>query len=344
MNISKETLFQLYVVENLNIIEIGKKLGCSHSSIYRLLKRFEINKSKEKKTERRKKVYEKFDKEFWKRRNEKLKNTIKEKYGVDNISQADEIKRKKIETCIKNYNVENPSQSKEIQDRIKHNNLKRCGVESTNSLLEVKNKKITTCLKHFNCEYPGQCEDVQKKIKQTKIDKYGDPNYTNFEKAKETCRKHFGVDCYLSLPAAQEASIKTKLLRGTINTSKPEQKIKKLLSEKFSLVKYQYKSELYPFNCDFYIPEKDLYIEYQGFWTHGKEPFVGTENQLKIIENWYKKSNETGYKNRLKYMYSNAIYIWSKSDPLKRDIARKNNLNWIEFFTMDEFLSWYNSL
>ena len=199
-------------------------------------------------------------------------------------------------------------------------------------------------MKHFNCEYPGQCEDVQKKIKQTKIDKYGDPNYTNFEKAKETCRKHFGVDCYLSLPAAQEASIKTKLLRGTINTSKPEQKIKKLLSEKFSLVKYQYKFELYPFNCDFYIPEKDLYIEYQGFWTHGKEPFVGTENQLKIIENWYKKSNETGYKNRLKYMYSNAIYIWSKSDPLKRDIARKNNLNWIEFFTMDEFLSWYNSL
>ena len=309
-----------------------------------MLKRFEIDKSKEKKTERRKKVYKKFNNKFWKRRNEKLKNTIREKYGVDNISQLDEIKRKKIETCIKNYNVENPSQSKEIQDKIRHNNLKRYGVESTNNLLEVKNKKITTCLKHFGCEYPGQCEDIQKKIKQTKMDKYGDPNYTNFEKAKETCRKRFGVDCYLSLPAVQEATIKTKLLRGTINTSKPEQKIKKLLGEKFSLVKYQYKSKLYPFNCDFYIPEKDLYIEYQGFWTHGNEPFVGTKNQLKIIENWSKKSNETGYNGRSKDMYNNAIYIWSKSDPLKRETARKNKLNWIEFFTIDEFLCWYNSL
>ena len=37
INISKETLFQLYVVKNLNIIEIGKEIGCSFNVVYKRL-------------------------------------------------------------------------------------------------------------------------------------------------------------------------------------------------------------------------------------------------------------------------------------------------------------------
>ena len=245
---------------------------------------------------------------------------------------------------MKNYNVKNPSQSKDIQEKIRNNNLKKYGVESTNELLDVKNKKIRTSLKHFNCEYPAQSYNVKQKMQETKQKLYGNPNYTNLEKAKETCRKRFGVDCCLSLKSIHELGIKTKIIKGTINTSKPEQKIKQLLKEKFKLIKYQYKSELYPFCCDFYIPEKNLYIEYQGFWTHGKEPFIGTEEQLEIVNLWSNKANQIGYEGKLKTMYNNAIYIWTKSDPLKRKIANQNNLNWIEFFNMKEFLSWFNSL
>ena len=29
----------------------------------------------------------------------------------------------------------------------------------------------------------------------------------------------------------------------------------------------------YPFNCDFYIKSKDLFIEYQGHQTHGTKPY-----------------------------------------------------------------------
>lgn len=29
----------------------------------------------------------------------------------------------------------------------------------------------------------------------------------------------------------------------------------------------------YPFNCDFYIPSRDLFIEFQGHQTHGYEPY-----------------------------------------------------------------------
>ena len=39
--------------------------------------------------------------------------------------------------------------------------------------------------------------------------------------------------------------------------------------------------------------------------------------------------------------YENAIHVWTISDPLKRKIAKENNLNWLEFFTIDQFMTWY---
>lgn len=88
--------------------------------------------------------------------------------------------------------------------------------------------------------------------------------------------------------------------------------------------------------CDFYIPEKDLFIEYQGHWTHGKHPFDKDclEDKL-IIESW--KSKNTKY-------YNLAINTWTIRDFLKRKTAKENNLNWVEFFTFAEFIEWYKNL
>ena len=128
----------------------------------------------------------------------------------------------------------------------------------------------------------------------------------------------------------------------TINSSKIEEEIYKLLREKYSKVKRQYRSEEYPFACDFYIPEIDTYIEYQGTWFHGKEPYIGTEEQKSIIELWKAKSVELNFQGKEKRQYKRAIKIWTIEDPLKREIAKKNNLNWIEFFNMNQFLDWFN--
>lgn len=45
---------------------------------------------------------------------EKLSNTIKEKYGVDNVSKSDNIKKKKVETMMKNHGRVNNFSSEEI--------------------------------------------------------------------------------------------------------------------------------------------------------------------------------------------------------------------------------------
>ena len=98
----------------------------------------------------------------------------------------------------------------------------------------------------------------------------------------------------------------------------------------------QYKSEEYPFSCDFYIPEINLYIEFQGNWTHGKQPYDANDTRCQEkLEKWKSKN---------KKYYENAIYTWTDLDARKRKIAKENNLNWLEFFTLEEFDEWFVSI
>ena len=90
----------------------------------------------------------------------------------------------------------------------------------------------------------------------------------------------------------------------------------------------EYKSAEYPFNCDFYIKNLNLYIECNFHWTHGGHAY-DSENleDLAIIEKW--KSKQSKY-------YNNAITTWTVRDVRKRNIAKKNKLNYIEFFDFNK--------
>ena len=99
--------------------------------------------------------------------------------------------------------------------------------------------------------------------------------------------------------------------------------------------KTQYKSEKYPFACDFYIPEIDTYIEYQGSWTHGKEPYLGTSKQLEKVKLWESKNTR---------FYTSAIKTWTITDVLKRKIAKDNKLKYLEFFSIKDFNNWFIQL
>ena len=79
----------------------------------------------------------------------------------------------------------------------------------------------------------------------------------------------------------------------------------------------------------------DLYIEYQGLWTHGLKPFEGTAEDLQKVELW---------KNRKTKYYKMAIDTWTRRDVKKRKLAKENNLNWLEFFNMQQFMKWFDKL
>ena len=90
----------------------------------------------------------------------------------------------------------------------------------------------------------------------------------------------------------------------------------------------------YPYNCDFYIPCLDMFVEFQGYYTHGTHPY--NKNSIKdqvILERFKSK-----YKDWKKL--PQIISTWTIKDVEKRNFAKQNNLNYKEFFTIDELKDW----
>lgn len=192
---------------------------------------------------------------------------------------------------------------------------------------------IKRWLKFFNIQKSKKLKTL--KIKNTCLKKYGKSHFNNRKKSEQTCLKKYGVKNISQVSFIQNKKYKTMKINNTFGSSKEENTIYKILCEKYGEVKRQYKSEKYPFRCDFYIPSEDLYIEYQGFFTHGKEPY-NKNNPLhqEKIKVWKSKNSK---------FYNNAIITWTKRDFQKREIAKNNHLNWLEFFTLNDFLLWINN-
>ena len=238
-----------------------------------------------------------------------------QKFGIKKSSDLHVQNIRKA--CLEKYGVINGGGAPEILKKIKETNRKKFGSDWYLQTDDYK-RKTKEMLEQYGVTNVFQLKEVKDKIKQTNLKRYGvEHNMQN----KEVRNK---VDI-------------TKHKNGTFNTSKPEQEIKRLLEEKFPNVQYQYKSEKYPFNCDFYIPELDLYIEFQGIWTHGKHPFSESVEDLETLDKWKTESITSEF-------YKNAIEVWTIKDVEKRKIALQNNINLLEFFTIDEFMNWYNSI
>jgi len=128
----------------------------------------------------------------------KAKNTMLTKYGVENISQLEEIKNKKKETTLKNYGVEHNSQSKEIKNKKISTCLKNNGVEHPQQSKEIKKKSKHTCLINYGVYYPQQCEELKQKAINTSLEKYGTSYASQSDifksKVKSTCLKKYGVE------------------------------------------------------------------------------------------------------------------------------------------------------
>lgn len=303
IEITKEELYHLYIEQCLSALKIANLFGYKRENkICTLLKKYGIEKSKKDKIEQAK--------------IQRVKTNL-ERYGVEYCGQNEKMKEKMKKTNLEKYGVENPSYCKEIKEKIGKKNK-----------LNAKERIIKT--------------------KQTCLEKYGVESYTKtleFKKRfKQTCLEKYGVECPLQRKDVIEKThtnktidkqMKTKRINKTFNSSKIEDKIYKLLCEKYGEVKRQYKSNDYPFACDFYIPVIDTYIEYQGFWTHGKEPYIGIDKQKEKLKLWESKNTP---------QYVKAINDWTNRDVLKRDIAKKNNLNWLEFFNIEQVEEWLNKI
>jgi len=134
-------------------------------------------------------------------------------------------------------------------------------------------------------------------------------------------------------------TLNSKKNNHTFNTSKAEEFVYEVLNKNNIVSIRQYIDKArYPFACDFYLPKKDLFIECQFSWLHGKDQFdADNPNHIKKLNFWLEKSKNSIF-------YKNAIDIWTVRDPIKRKAAKTHNLNYLEFFDTDQFLDWSKEL
>ena len=86
------------------------------------------------------------------------------------------------------------------------------------------------------------------------------------------------------------------------------------------------KDDRYPFVCDIYIKSLDLFIELNYYVSHGDHWFdKNSEDDLIQLNSWKKLSKHGS-------QYHKYIEVWTFRDLLKREYARKNNLNYLVFW------------
>ena len=236
--------------------------------------------------------------------NDRTKNTCLEKYnGIGFASQ--ELTEKYNETMLLKYGHTNPSQVKEIQEKTKQTNIKKYGVENV---------------------YASDL--IIQKIKETNLERYGETSWTKSKEGKEFLK------IFTNSKEYKDKQYNTKKKNNSFKTSKIEKELESKLRELFPDLETQYKSKVYPFNCDFYIPSLDLYIEYNGSWTHGGCFYdENNENNKNTLENWKQLSEHSRF-------YQNAIETWTIRDIKKLNVALENNLNYIAWFNEEQTYNW----
>lgn len=225
---------------------------------------------------------------------EKMKRTNLERYGCEHTLSVKEFRDKGKETCLKKYGVEFASESPIVKEKAKATFMKRYGVKAYSCTDEYKQK-----MARFDVA-PAQRDEVKKA-------------------RAATCQQRYGACCFL------QSEQYFKQIRGkkSETRSKLEIGFENYLNKYGIKYETQCHSDKYPYRCDFYLPDSDLFIELNGTWTHGKCVYNPYDpNCIKKLEVWKTKSASSNY-------YKKAIRTWTILDIEKIQWAERHSLNFL---------------
>jgi hypothetical protein len=188
--------------------------------------------------------------------NAKIKETCRDVYGFDHHAQADSVKEKIRQSCEENFGCSSylgtkdckaqaakhyESHKEEIDNKRKETLLKRYGVEYATQSEAIKDRIRINCQEKFGVRWPSLKPEVLKRT----IEKFSTPE---FKVKRHNSLKRSGF--YRS------------------HTSTGEERLFILLFERFPLTQRHVNVEKW--NIDFFIPEIDCFVNYNGAYWHGK--------------------------------------------------------------------------
>lgn len=225
--------------------------------------------------------------------NDKRKETVQSRYGVDHISQEQKFRDKVEETCLAKYGVKSNLATVDTKNKIRETNLVRYGTEHPMQSKEVSSRSKATFLARHGSPAAmaresmmakhGVCHALQKmefrnKLVDTKAKRFGYSEETvslikndqSFISEWET----IGVSGMLEKYDLSSGAIHHHLNRlGLVvdrTLTAPERIVAEIL-ENLGL-KYQTNDRtiIKPFELDFYVPDYKLAIEVCGLYWHGE--------------------------------------------------------------------------
>lgn len=198
----------------------------------------------------------------------KTRKTVKEKYGCDNVFQAEEVKQKIQITIQDKYGVDYISQAPAVRQKVEQTMLDNFGVKNALQSEEIKQK----IRNDHNGQWTTTAESV-KKTAETKFIKYGDARYNNKEQTKSTCLDKYGETTPLKNEVVKQKIRDTMLERyGVEYYSQLDEcadKIKATCLQRYGVENYsqtlqfhEHARKLYNFNEQHFdsLPELAVYI------------------------------------------------------------------------------------
>lgn len=309
LKVSKEKLYQYYVIENHNMAEVAEHFNISYPYISKLFKEYGITQ---------------------KSHAEAIEIGMLRIHGVKNSNDIPTTKDKRKATNIERYGVDVYSKKNGFKEEIKTKCLEKYGVESTNQLPEVRERMKSTILERYG---EGQAEVVAKRTL-TMQEKYGVStplhNKDLVEKARETCLEKYGVD----FPCMRkEARIKG-------NNSKPNQEFENLLIQ--NNIKYEREFPIGKYQYDFKI--NNILVEINPSSTHNSTWSFFDPSGLP--KNYHLEKSKTAYDNGYQCIH---IFDWDNKEkiinilkPRETIFARKCIIKEVDIKNAKEYLNKYH--
>lgn len=228
---------------------------------------------------------------------DKHKETIKEKYNVENVSQIPEankkmrntkantdyteINNKRKITNLNKYNTEYATQSEVVKNKTIETNLKKYGVVCNSQTKEFKEAVSKT----WASKSARELAELSEKRKQTNLEIYGNEcgarHLTKWcDLNKEFVEENFINDslfdkeafmCYFNISHVTAAKYKKKF-----NISAPDKSCRSQIQSKIAKslevdnIVVNSRSIITPYELDIFLPDYNLAIEYDGLFFHSR--------------------------------------------------------------------------
>lgn len=205
----KNKLEYMFYNTDMSYDDIKKSCGVSNTRFESTIKKYSIKRTQERINELK---------------INKMRNTMLEKYGVDNPMRCEEFRNK--------ISVGNSSKTEEQQNQINNKRAKTKLDKYGCATFNNRNKAYQTNIIKYGVKSPVELDYVKTKRIQGSLDKFGvdNPFKSNavHDRAKNILQDRYGVKCVLKLPKFKEKAIQTNIKKyGVDNPMKNKIKYNK---------------------------------------------------------------------------------------------------------------------